>query len=118
MRKISLPMGAAMVLIAGGVASAQLAVLPGQDIPAPGSGYGVPYSPRNAPEAGQTTDQTNGLSIKEDETTGQAEPTFEERWSVRAAVPYLPADVAVPDPTTGVPSKNAPAGQDGPSSRE
>ena len=49
MRKISLPMGAAIVLVAGGVASAQLAVLPGQDIPAPGSGYGAPYSPRNAP---------------------------------------------------------------------
>jgi|SRR5436189_1918472 hypothetical protein len=118
MRKISLPMGAAIVLVAGGVASAQLAVLPGQDIPAPGSGYGAPYSPRNAPNIDQTADQTTGMSTKGVETTGQGEPTFEERWSAQSAVPYLPPDVAIPDPTTGAPSKNAPAEQDESSGRQ
>ena len=118
MRKISLPMGAAIVLVAGGVASAQLAVLPGQDIPAPGSGYGAPYSPRNAPNIDQAADQTTGMSTNGAETTGQAEPTFEERWAARAGVPYLPPDMAIPDPTTGAPSKNAPAGQDESSGRQ
>ena len=118
MRQTSLMIGAAALLMAAGVATAQLAVPPGQDIPAPGSGYGAPYSPRNAPEADQTTDQTNGQSTRDVETTGQAEPTFEERWSAQSAVPYLPPDVAIPDPTTGAPSKNAPAEQDESSGRQ
>jgi hypothetical protein len=104
-------MTAAVLLMAGGVASAQLAVPPGQDIqkdsqlnaePSTGSGYGAPYSPRNAPAA----DVTNGRSPNAPETTGQASqtvapPTFEDRWSAQAAVPYLPPDAAIPDATTG-----------------
>jgi hypothetical protein len=68
MRNHSVIVGAAALLLTGGIASAQLP--PGQDShqdrsPATGSGYGAPYSPRNAPQA--------------DATTGQA-PRFEDRW--------------------------------------
>jgi hypothetical protein len=122
MRKKSMMMGAAVLLIAGGVASAQLAVAPGQDIqrqdiqrdemqPSTGSGYGAPYSPRNAPAA----DATNGLSTNGQATGGQAVPTFEDRWPARAAVPHLPPDASVPNATTGqAQTKSAPASKDVP----
>jgi hypothetical protein len=72
MRNHSVIVGTAALLLTGGIASAQLP--PGQDShqdrsPATGSGYGAPYSPRNAPKIGETTDAT----------TGQA-PRFEDRW--------------------------------------
>jgi hypothetical protein len=119
--------GGAALLMAAGVASAQLAVLPGQDIPAPGSGYGAPYSPRNAPDIDQTADQTTGMSTrsveatgKSDETTGRAEPTFEDRWNAAgAAVPYLPPDAPIPNATSGSPQTGtAPASKDVPYSPE
>jgi hypothetical protein len=94
MRTMSLMMGAA-VLLTGGVASAQLAVPPGQDIPEHVYGYGAPYSPRNAPSA----DETTGRSASGQAT--EAAPTFEDRWSGQVAVPYLPPDVPIPGATTG-----------------
>jgi hypothetical protein len=84
-----LMMGAAALLLTGGIASAQRPS--GQDShqdrsPATGSGYGAPYSPRNAPKIGETTDAT----------TGQA-PRFEDQWPTgspnrpRATMPDFPS---------------------------
>ena len=116
MRTISLMTGAAALLIGGSVAFAQLAVPPGQDIPAPGSGYGAPYSPRNAPQA----EETNGMS-----TDGQGNrsetataPTFEDRWAGQAAVPYLPPDAPIPGTTGWSQTERAPASKDVPYSPE
>ena len=112
MRTMSLMMGAAVLLI-GGVASAQLAVPPGQDIPGHVYGYGAPYSPRNAPSADETTGRA---------TSGQAAeagPTFEDRWAGQAAVPYLPPDAPIPGASTGwSQNQRAPASKDVPYSPE
>jgi hypothetical protein len=124
--KKSLMMGAAALLIAGGVASAQLAVPPGQDLqredlqrqdlqrdemqPSTGAGYGAPYSPRNAPAA----DESAGLSTDGRATNSQA-PTFEDRWPAYVGVPYLPPDAPIPAATTGqVPAQRPSASKDVP----
>ena len=113
MRTISLMIGAAVLWIGGGVAAAQLAVPPGQDIPEHVYGYGAPYSPRNAPSADETTGRA---------TSGQAAeagPTFEDRWAGQAAVPYLPPDAPIPRATTGwSQNQRAPASKDVPYSPE
>jgi hypothetical protein len=119
--KNSLMMGAAALLIAGGGASAQLAVPPGQDVqrddiqreemqPSTGSGYGAPYSPRNAPAA----DESAGLSTDGRATNSQP-PTFEDRWPAYVGVPYLPPDAPIPGATTGrAPAQRLPASKDVP----
>jgi hypothetical protein len=124
--KKSLMMGAAALLIAGGVASAQLAVPPGQDLqredlqrqdlqrdetqPSTGAGYGAPYSPRNAPAA----DESAGLSTDGRATNSQA-PTFEDRWPAYVGVPYLPPDAPIPAATIGqVPAQRPSASKDVP----
>jgi hypothetical protein len=82
-----LMMGAAALLLTGGIASAQRPS--GQNShqdrsPATGSGYGAPYSPRNAPQA--------------EETTGQA-PRSEDQWPTgspnrpRATMPDFPSTI-------------------------
>jgi hypothetical protein len=114
MRKNLLMMATAALLMTGGVAAAQLAVPLGQDIqredtsPSTGSGYGAPYSPRNAPAA----DESIGVST-DGRTTSSEATTFEDRWSAQAAVPYLPPDAPIPDATTGqAETKPAPASKD------
>jgi hypothetical protein len=82
MRNKSVMLGAAALLLTGGIASAQLP--PGhdsqQDRPAAtGSGYGAPYSPRNAPNTGETTDATTGQGTGQ--MTGRA-TRLEEQWPV------------------------------------
>jgi len=80
MRNHTVSLAGAAFLLASAVAAAQQPAGPldRDGAAAPGSGYGAPYSPRNAP----ADDETSGQALK-----------FEDRWPAE-----LPTQSAVPPP--------------------
>jgi hypothetical protein len=116
MRKQSIVLVAATVLVSAGVALAQNQTQTPQQYDKSGAPSGLqsttpdqppvvtlPEANGPAPDArGAPVSETTGQAPKFDDrwSPGQA-PKFEDRWSAQGGVPYLPPNATLPNPAPG-----------------